>query len=71
MEITIKQAAPDQKDKDLVKLLAEGFTVSEISIKKKISKKSIVNHIERLKYGYNCSNTPSLVAFFIRQNFIQ
>lgn len=71
METITIQKTVDTKAKELVTLLSTGLPVRVIAKQKRVSEKSVVNQVEQLKKDFDCANTVSLVAFFLRNGLIQ
>jgi len=55
----------------LVQLIADGFKVSEISKKVKVNRRTLEQHIEKIKIEYAAKNSCNLVAIFLRNKLIK
>lgn len=56
--------------KELLTLLAEGFTATDIAAKTGIKKRTVEKYLETLRLAYGAKNAPHLIAITIRQNVI-
>ena len=55
---------PDITNNEIIDLLADGHTVSEITLKTGCKKFAIQRRIERLRQKYSCKNITQLVVKF-------
>lgn len=58
------QRVPDETDKRIVKMCADGKTSKEIGYQLNLKSKSISYRIEAMKKYYNCNSIAHLVAKF-------
>lgn len=58
------------REKEVLKLLAEGHSIKEISFKLNLSVKTIHAHRANIMQKLNITNTPSLVKYAIREGII-
>lgn len=60
-----------QNEMDIVKLLADGYTVKEAADKFGSNPRTLEHRIIAMRNKYFCPNTVALVALFLRNKFIE
>jgi DNA-binding CsgD family transcriptional regulator len=68
--VTITQK-PTQQEKDLVLMIADGLTAGKISRVTGIGEAKLAKMLSETRLRFNCDNSASLVALFLRKKFIK
>lgn len=68
--MTVKVAVPADV-KEMVKMLADGFTAEQIASKKFTNKRAIESLLYRTRIAHGANNTTHLVAIFLRNGIIK
>lgn len=59
-----------EKEKEIINLLAEGYTSKEVGLKLYISTRRVEGILLELKKRYHAKNTTQLVCFLLKNNFL-
>lgn len=69
--ITVSHKATITKEEiDIVKMLADGLTLTQVAIKKKTTKSTLATNMSFLRGRIGCTNMANLVAYFLRNKLI-
>lgn len=60
-----------RRELEILELICNQFTTSEIAEKLFISPRTVEGHRNKLMQKINCRNTAGLVAFAVRQDLVQ
>jgi DNA-binding CsgD family transcriptional regulator len=69
-KMLIEVLVPKQ-NKEIIELIADGYSVREISDLKKINRRTLESKLDRMRISYGCINLPNLVATFLREGLIK
>lgn len=61
----------DDWEKNVVRLIADGYSVPEISSMVKLHKRNVEYKLGKLKTRLQCATLAELVAFFLRHKLIE
>lgn len=63
-------ATPTDEDKKIVRMLADGMKGNQIATRLKINENTLAFNLSVLRAKFNCSNSMSLVVYFLRNKLI-
>lgn len=67
----MKKTNLNESDAEIVQLLADGYTVKEISVKLSVKKRSLEGKVLRAKEKALASSLSHLVAIYLRKGLIK
>jgi len=70
MAIYTIQINVTDKEKDLVRLLADGYTVAEIAKKNSVNRRTLEMYVLLVKKKFQSSTLANLVAIFLKNKLI-
>lgn len=63
-------ASITEEDKKIVQMLANGMKGNQIAAKMKMNENTLAFNLSILRAKFNCSNSMSLVVYFLRNKII-